>query len=352
MFGSGLWSSQRATHPHLIDGPGGIAKEVLDVRKDISAVLAPMLGVAIEEFDGPPAASATAILAVTASQTTPAVYSYGALLSPALSPTRNVEIVVAGTTPTQMPASVTITGYDAQGNALTETVTGTNGGAATYLTLSCFGKVTSISMPGGSGTGATFSVGTGAVIGLSYLPKLRAGQSVPLVRTEIVDGAAVAPPTGVITSPTAHPPFGSYTPATAPTASGPAIVTGSTNINAASLYGGNGGAGSLNGLTLILTVNTVLKTLTLSAQGNAFSKAALLAAIAKAWSGVTPSVNSSGNLVLTNMRSGTVMTIVVGAGTANAALGLTAGTTAGTGHSYSIEYEYDGTALLNASLAQ
>jgi len=269
-------------------------------------------------------------------------------------PARNIEVVVAGGTATQMAPSVTITGFDAQGNALSETITGTNAGAGTYQTISCFAQVESVSLPAGSGTGATFSVGTGAVIGLSFLPKLRCGQSVPLVRNEIVDGVLIGPPaTGVISTPQAHPPYGSYTPATAPTSSSAAVVTGTANLNTAALYGGNGGAGTLNGLTLMLTVNTVAKTLTLNAQTNAFSLAALLQAINVAWPGLTATVNSSGYLVLTNKNKGSVFTIAVfGAGTANTLLGLSAGTTAGTGHSYSIEYEIDGNQLPNGSLSQ
>jgi hypothetical protein len=357
MFGSGLWGTQAPTRPHLLVGPGGLAEEVLDVRKDLAATLAPLLGVAIEEFDGPPPATATAILPVTASQTVAATYSYAALTGSVgdaeMYPARNIEVVVAGGTPANMPASVTITGFDAQGNALSETITGTSGGAGTYVTASCFAQVQSVSLPAGTGTGATFSVGTGAVIGLSFLPKLRCGQSVPLVRNEIVDGVLIGPPaTGVITTPQAHPPYGSYTPATAPTSSSAAVVTGTANLNTAALYGGNGGAGTLNGLTLILTVNTVAKTLTLNAQTNAFSLAALLQAINVAWPGLAATVNSSGYLVLTDLKKGSVFTIVVGAGTANTLLGLSAGTTAGTGHSYSIEYEIDGNQLPNGSLSQ
>lgn len=357
MFGSGLWGTQAPTRPHLIVGPGGLAEEVLDVRKDLAATLAPLLGVAIEEFDGPPPAVPAAILPVTASQAAPVTYSYAALTgsvgSAKMYPPRNIEVVVAGGTATQMAASVTVTGFDAQGNALSETIAGTNAGAGTYVTASCFAQVESVSLPAGTGTAATFSVGTGAVIGLSFLPKLRCGQSVGLVRSEIVDGALIGPPsTGVLTTPQAHPPYGSYTPATAPSASSAAVVTGTANLNTAALYGGNGGAGTLNGLTLILTVNTVLKTLTLNAQTNAFSLAALLQAINMAWPGLTATVNGSGFLVLTDNNKGSVFTIVVGAGTANTLLGLSAATTAGTGHSYSIEYEIDGNQLPDGSLSQ
>jgi hypothetical protein len=101
-------------------------------------------------------------------------------------------------------------------------------------------------------------------------------------------------------------------------------VTGSADVTAGSLYD-NSGSG-LDGLTLILTVNGTNHTLTFLYSGNALNQAAMIAAIHSQWSTITATVVST-HLVLTDSSPGG--TIVVGAGTANAALGLTAGTTIG-----------------------
>jgi hypothetical protein len=104
-----------------------------------------------------------------------------------------------------------------------------------------------------------------------------------------------------------------------------ASLRGSADISAAGLYGGGG---TLNGLTLILNVNGAgATTLNLNGATNAASKAALLAAIGVQWADLTATdANDSvgHNLLLTN--AGATATIVVGAGTANTALGLTAAT--------------------------
>ena len=219
-YGSGLFKLQTALFPHLVVGEHSINGEIGAIRRDIARVLGYLVAVTIEEYTAPPAAVSAAILAATASSTTAQTYQAGALSgsigSGVISPPRNITVTTAGATPTHAPATVTVNGFDAQGGALTETITGVNGGAATYAGIKCFAKVTSISTPAAGGTDATFSVDTGIVIGLAQTPKLRAGQTVGLVRAEIVDGAAVSPPTGVLTTVAAHPPFGAYTPASAP----------------------------------------------------------------------------------------------------------------------------------------
>lgn len=101
-------------------------------------------------------------------------------------------------------------------------------------------------------------------------------------------------------------------------------VTGNTDATAAGLYGGGG---SLNGLTIILTVNGVQSTLTLNGGTNTANQAALLAAIHTQWPSITASINST-NLRLTGSL-GDVFS--VGAGTANSALGITGLTGNGAG---------------------
>ena len=359
--GSGLWSKQTPTKKHLIDGPGGIAKEVQDVRLDLAAVLQPLVGVAIEEYVDPPAAVATAIMLVTPSQVGTIKYQYAGLTgtvgSGVISPPRNIEVVTAGSTATQAPTSVTVVGFDVQGNALTETITGTAAGAGTYVGVKCFAKVTQVTFTGGTGTGATVSVGTGSVIGLSYMPRTRAGMAVTagsgaMIRREVFDAALVT--NGALTAAATNPPFGAYTPGTAPTTLAAAVVTGSTDITSSALYGSGGTlAGGGTGLTLILTVNGTLATMTFDGTGgtNAASEAAMLAAIDVAFPGLLATAVST-HLTLTDRLAGYLNTIIVGAGTANTALGLTAATTHGAGHQYAIEYEVDGTQLPDASRAQ
>jgi hypothetical protein len=198
-------------------------------------------------------------------------------------------------------------------------------------------------MPAGTGTAATFSIGTAVVIGLSNFPKMRAGQKLPLVRLEIFDAAVVT--NGVLTLPATNPPFGAYTPNTAPATPGAATVTGTANVTSAALYGVGG---TLDTETVILTVNGVgPTTLTLSVAGNALTQAAFFAALAATWPAATFTVNGSNDLVITDTVSGAAYSLVVGSGTANTHLGLTAATTAGTGHQYAIEYEADASQQLD-----
>lgn len=97
--------------------------------------------------------------------------------------------------------------------------------------------------------------------------------------------------------------------------------TGTTDISNGALYGG----GTLNGLTLELNVNgTGMRTLALNGGTNAANEAALLAAILVEWPELRSAVAgperfTGKHLVLTASSS-----VVVGPGTANAALGLAA----------------------------
>jgi len=94
-----------------------------------------------------------------------------------------------------------------------------------------------------------------------------------------------------------------------------AFFTGNADATDGALYGGGG---TLDGLTIILVRNGISTTLTLDGTTNAANQAALLAAIESTWPGVTASINA------TNLRiTGAVGDVIsVGAGTANAALGI------------------------------
>ena len=103
-------------------------------------------------------------------------------------------------------------------------------------------------------------------------------------------------------------------------------VTGTANVKAAGLYGGGG---TLNGTTLILNVNGAgLVMLNLAGAGNTATVATFLAAIVATWPALSNSFTlrntgpgPNGNQLV--LIAGT--SLVVGAGSANAFLGLTAG---------------------------
>ena len=110
----------------------------------------------------------------------------------------------------------------------------------------------------------------------------------------------------------------------------PAIVDGTADITASGLYGGGG---TLDGETITLTVDAgTVHTLSLVGTGNALSEVTLLAAIQAEWPNVTAVQGGSGGnkLVLTGTIPGGTGQIIVGAGTANAHLGLSPATTNGT----------------------
>jgi hypothetical protein len=354
--GSGLWSTQAAIFPHLVVGQGGISGEVYAVRKDLCIVLTPLKATTVEEYDTPvPAVPAAIMAAGTLSSTSaetflPAAFT-GSLGAPwKISPPRNTEVVVSGSgTPGNMGATVTINGLDAWGRQLSEVITGTSGGAATYSGVKCFAQITSIVVAAGSGALAQFSVGTGIVIGLSNYPKLRAAQALPLIGKEIYDGNLVT--NGVLTLPATNPPFGAYTPNTAPATVAAAVATGTVNLNAGGTYGATGtlSDSGANDLILKITVNGVVGQLTLNGGTNVASQAAFIAAIEAEWPALTASVNGSGFLVLTDKLAGAAYSIVFPSDSTNTAyavvgLGGTGGATdAGTGHYYAIDYEMDGT---------
>ncbi len=105
------------------------------------------------------------------------------------------------------------------------------------------------------------------------------------------------------------------------TGTAPTPITGTADITAGALYGGGG---TLDGLTLIGDSGAGPITLNLSGVGNAASEGTLLAAIMAEWPAWTVGVGGVGGnkLTIANPTHGGAITI--GAGSANAALGLTA----------------------------
>jgi hypothetical protein len=308
--------------------------------------MSPLVAVTVEEYDYPPAAGAITFLAATLSTLTSSVtYKVNGNAGIALSPPRNVEVVVASSgTPTHMSHSVVVTGIDVNGNPISETITGTNA-SGTHAGVKCFARVLTVTPAAdGGGVDATFSVLNGVVIGLAFPQKLRTGQAVGLIRRELADGTV--PTAGSLVAATTNAPNGAYTPFTAPTTQAPATTTGSADVTAAGLYGTGGTlAGGGTGLVLDMTVNGTHASVTFdgtSATGSD-SESSLLAFIAVTWPGLVATLTGT-DLTLTTSLQDTSATLVIaanGTSTANTTLGLTAGTYHGAGHRYAIEYEYD-----------
>jgi hypothetical protein len=180
-IGSGLLSRFAAKIPHL-QGKHGTSGEVGNLRVDLN----------------------------TASTVAAQTYLAAALLAPGkaalLAAGRNVTFTTAGVTPADAPATVLVTGVGMDGKVLTETVTIAQ--TATIATgVKIFKSITSIVYAAGDGVNATVSIGVGNLLGMTRLPKVRAGLA-NVVR-EVAAGAAVTTGTFVAAN-------RSYLPAAAP----------------------------------------------------------------------------------------------------------------------------------------
>lgn len=207
-LGSGLFSKAAAKLQHLITH--GIAAEVGDVRQDVHDALAPIAAIAVEEYTDPPAGGAAVLLAATA--TTVAVQTYlpagllaGGLATLASQP-RNITFTTAGSTASDAPANVVITGTDRNGKVQTETVTLAQT-ATIAKGVKCFKTITSIVYAAGDGTGATVSIGIGDAMPMAKKILARAGLTAAV--KEIAAGSVVTTGTFDATNLT-------YTPATSP----------------------------------------------------------------------------------------------------------------------------------------
>jgi len=207
--GSGIFTSAHALKAHLMQGTGGLAAEVADVRNDVAAALAPMAAMTVQEFTNPAAADAAGLEAATATTVSPrTVTAFVAGGTAALTAFgRNVTFTTAGGTPADAPASAVITGEDIDGNAQTETVVLAQTATIASGVKIFKGPLTSVAYAAADGTGATVSIGFGPLLGLEKTPKTRAGLAAPI--REIAVGALVT--TGVFSATNR-----SYAPASAP----------------------------------------------------------------------------------------------------------------------------------------
>lgn len=209
LLGSGIMSGPHAQKPHLLQGQGGVASEIADLRADIKLDFLANAAIAVEEFIDLPAAGAALIS--TAAATTVAPRSPVLLaLAANISPPRNITVTTAGGTPADAPATALVTGKDINGNTITETLT-----IAQTATIAsgakAFAKVTSILEAAGDGTGATLAYGIGTLVGLAKPIKSRAGRLAVL--QEVAVGSVVT--NGTFAATTVGVPNGTYAPNTA-----------------------------------------------------------------------------------------------------------------------------------------
>jgi hypothetical protein len=168
------FGSRSPARPHLVQGPGGLANEIEQVRGDVDAAFVVMeKGSVIVKFflqvptdvvdaDGIMAAAAT-----IAADTTYTGTQFDGILAPGTGPAlikspKKVTIVAGGATPAHWTGgNLVITGKDADGRALVETVVSA-AGAGTTTSVNYFAEVTSIFVPAQGGTGATVGFGVAA----------------------------------------------------------------------------------------------------------------------------------------------------------------------------------------------
>jgi len=204
--GSGLFSDKRAKKPHLVEGKSGVAGEVEDLRADVLATMVPMAAITVEEFIDPALGAVDDLEAATATTVAPrtvTTFEAAGLAALAAHP-RNITITTAGTTPADAPPTALVTGTY-KGAVQTETITVAQT-AATATGVKPFDGLTSVAYAAADGTGATNAIGIGNGLGVTGVPKARAG-AVNLI-TEIEAGTVVT--TGALTAERL------YTPSTAP----------------------------------------------------------------------------------------------------------------------------------------
>jgi len=97
----------------------------------------------------------------TSLQTLSGAILNGALGYRALSPSRRITLTLSSHADWDA-TTATVTGKDANGTTITDTLAIPNGGNATVTTTKLFARVTSIAIPIQSGTGGTFTVGVAA----------------------------------------------------------------------------------------------------------------------------------------------------------------------------------------------
>lgn len=155
----------------------------------------------------------TAIATVASTVTYSGADLNGAIGAGAISPPRNILITTAGGTPADAPATATITGTAIDGSAQSEVINVAQT-ATTAAGVKAFASVTSIALSAGQGTDATLAFGTGVVVGLDSKLRDVGGAANGGVVKEVANATVVT--NGTFVLPATSPPYGSYSPNTAP----------------------------------------------------------------------------------------------------------------------------------------
>jgi hypothetical protein len=194
--GSGLFSNQKPAKSHLVQGKGGVAGEITDLRRDLGASLAPLAAFTVDEFSAPAVADPNGIKESFASLAATAVEYTGTDLDGVvgtadMDPPRNITVTTgAGGTPGDSPSEAYITGKGIDGVERTETIA-LSQSAGTDVGAYAFVSVSKVALKGdGAGTGAALEVGFGTLMGLSKKLKSRCSD-VPMVMLEIDNDSTV-----------------------------------------------------------------------------------------------------------------------------------------------------------------
>ncbi len=166
--GSGIFGNSNPLKPHILQGSGGVAAEVLDLRNDVKKTFRGAAAIAVDEFTNLPglaAPGAAVLLAATATVASIVTVLPAGLLAAGLAMLaawpRQLTFTTAGSTASDAPANVVITGTDHLGAAASETLVLAQ--TATVVTsVKIYSAITSIVYPAADGTGATVSIGIAA----------------------------------------------------------------------------------------------------------------------------------------------------------------------------------------------
>jgi len=178
-IGSGLFSKMLSHFSHLVKPSGGFQGEFFDLRKDIVTTLSPLKASVIQEFDTPVGLSAPGTTTLhAAALCTAAALTYHAsdLVAAGLTQltvwSRMLTFTssaAGGGDQTEVPASVVVTGVNAAGATVSETVdlTGIAGSnaAGTVSTTNTWASITSIvfaAVSGSTGAKSKMAVGINA----------------------------------------------------------------------------------------------------------------------------------------------------------------------------------------------
>ena len=199
MTGSGLFTNKGAVQPRFIEGKGGVAGEVGDLRQDVASALKYMCAITVAEFTNALATATDNLMEATASQLAArrllpaALPATGALTQATITNLlaggpRQLRFVTAGATPAHQPDAATVEGWDERGVPQTEVVP-LKQEAGEFLSTRFWSNLKHIDLGEGGGTGATLAIGLGGKLGLASNPKLRAGRKA--VIQEVSGGSVV-----------------------------------------------------------------------------------------------------------------------------------------------------------------